>query len=76
MLVHSRQPASCGPINTPSALLADRRLLLSTIPVGQRSTHMDRATDPTPLPAALFELAKVLARQMAADEFSRRFGPG
>ena len=37
---------------------------------------MDRVTDPAPLPAALFELAKALARQMAADEFARRFGPG
>lgn len=37
---------------------------------------MDRVTDPTPLPAALFELAKVLARQMAATEFARCFGPG
>jgi len=35
---------------------------------------MDRDADPTPLPAALFELAKVIARQMAAAEFARRLG--
>lgn len=37
---------------------------------------MDRVTDPTPPPAALLELAKVLAKQMAAAEFARRLCPG
>lgn len=35
---------------------------------------MDRVIKPELLPAALFELAKALARQMAADEFARRSG--
>lgn len=36
---------------------------------------MDRVTDPAPPPVAVFELARALAKYMAAVEFGRRLIP-